>query len=618
MKKIISFAAATICSLLVTVNAFAEPILLSYDGKVVEYKGDILSLRINGETVNSAVKPVVMNDRTLVPARAVFEKMGANVDWLADQQKVLVSLNSFKVELKLNDNTALVNGNPVAMDVPAKLINDSTMIPARFVAEQLNMKVGWKEQEKTVSIDNSSLQGITVDPAVDGNTVNINLDYFQNYKIFTLKNPDRIVIDFPNVKGPASLKKVDVYSGALNDVRYANFQDSTGYSAARVVLDVASTATYKADKLDSKLVVSLTGNGASVTPTPAPTPTPTPVTTPSTTPPSGTSPVTTPKPPVTPTPTAGALTFPQATPVTSLNGITYNISGDRVYFKMTGDLAYLPSQDVKKYYDWYENDGKKYVMRYKKELANLGEGVMKINDSYFDTVQFIKDDGAGYSEIIFNCKAKLTFQTFQRFDYGTNNYIDTVIDVFTPAVAGQKLVVIDPGHGGFEVGAVNGGLAEEHLNLDISLRVNDLLKAKGVKTYLVRGDDSYVDLYERAILANKMNAKLFVCIHNNSFNGSAYGTETLYYTGQQTGFTGKTLAQTIQNKLVNALGVYDRGIVERPNLVVLNRTLMPASLVEVGFIDNAAEKANLQNADYRQKAAQAICDGIIESLQYVK
>lgn len=616
MKRIISFATAAICTLLLTVNVFAEPILLSYDGKVVEYKGDILSLRINGEAVNSNVKPVVLNDRTLVPARAVFEKMGANVDWIGDQQKVLVSLNNFKVELKLDDKTALVNGNQVSMDVPAKLINDSTMIPARFVAEQLNMKVGWREQEKIVSIDNSTLKGITVDPTVGGNVVNINLDYFQNYKVFTLKNPDRIVIDFPNVNGPASLKKIDVNSGALNDVRYANFQDSTGYSAARVVLDVAPDATYKADKVDSKLVVSLTGNGAGVTPTPAPTPIPTP--TPTTTPSSGNTPVTTPKPSQTPTPTTGPLTFSLSKPVTSLNGITYNISGDRVYFKMTGDLAYMPSQDVKKYYDWYTNDGKQYVMRYKKELADLGEGVMNINDSYFDTVQFVKDDGTGYSEIIFNCKTKLTFQTFQRFDYGSNNYIDTVIDVFAPATDAQKLVVIDPGHGGFELGAVSDGLIEKHLNLDISLRVNNLLKAKGVKTYIIRGDDSYVDLYERAILANKLNAKLFLCVHNNSFNGSAYGTESLYYTGQQTGFTGKTFAQTIQNKLVNALGVYNRGIVERPNLVVLNRTLMPASLVEVGFIDNAAEKANLLNADYRQKAAQAICDAIIESLQNVK
>jgi len=618
MKKIISFATAAICLLLTTVNTFAEPILLSYDGKVVEYKGDTLSLRVNGETVNSNVKPIVMNDRTLVPARAVFEKMGANVDWLADQQKVFVSLNSFKVELKLNDKTALVNGAPVALDVPAKLINDSTMIPARFVAEQLNMKVGWKEQERTVSIDNSALQDIAVEPAADGNIVNINLDYFQNYKIFTLKNPDRIVIDFPNVTGPASLKKVDVYSGALNDVRYASFKDGSGYSAARVVLDVSPEATYKVDKLDSKLVVHLTGNGASVTPAPTPSPTPVPTTTPTPTPSptTGNQPVVTPKPPQTPAPTP--VTYALSKPVSSFNSVTYNISGDRVYFKLTGDLAYLPSQDQKKYYDWYANGDKQYVMRYKKDLANLGDGVWNINDNFFDTVEFVKDDGTGYSKIIFNCKTKLTFQTFQRFDYVSNNYIDTVIDVFIPSTAGQKLVVIDPGHGGFETGAYYDSLAEKHLNLDIAIRLNNLLKAKGVKTYILRNDDSYVDLYERAILANKMNASLFVSIHNNSFNGSAYGTETLYYTGVQTGFTGKTLAQKIQNKLVSALGVYDRGIKERPNLVVLNRTLMPSSLVEVGFMDNSAEKANLMNADYRQKSAQAICDAIVESLPNVK
>jgi N-acetylmuramoyl-L-alanine amidase len=129
---------------------------------------------------------------------------------------------------------------------------------------------------------------------------------------------------------------------------------------------------------------------------------------------------------------------------------------------------------------------------------------------------------------------------------------------------------------------------------------------------MTRGDDSYVDLYERAILANNLNAKLFVSIHNNSFNGSAYGTETLYYSPSSG--SSKTIAAVIQAKLINTLGSYDRGIVSRPNLVVLNTTKMPAVLTEVGFMDNPDEKAKLMSDDYKQKAAQAICDGIIASL----
>jgi len=587
-----------------TINAFAAPLLLSYDGKVVEYNGQILSLKVNGDTVQSNVSPIILDDRTLVPARAIFEKLGASVDWSAEQQKVFVSLNNFKVELKLNDTNALVNGNSVTMDVPAKLINDSTMIPARFVAEQLNMKVGWIQNENLVSIDNSKLSNIVVEPSKDGNIVNINLDFFQNYKVFTLQNPARIVIDFPNINAPVAQQKIDVNSGTLQDVRFAKFQDSTGYSAARVVMDIDPTTTYKVDKNGTKLVVSLTGPAVSTTPRPSP----------------STAPVTTPTP--TPTTTPTIITVPTPTSITGIkfNNVTYSVYGDRVYFKLNnGDLAYLPSQDQKKYFDFYENDGNRYVIRYKKELADLGEGVMNINDSFFSTVEFIKDDGQGYSRIIFNCKAQLTFQTFQRVNYDNNyNYIDTVIDVFVPYKLADKLVVIDPGHGGFETGAYSSGLAEKNLNLDIALKVNNLLKAKGVKTYIIRSEDTYVDLYERAILANKMNASLFVSIHNNSFNGSAYGTESLYYTAAQSGFTSKKFAEILQNKMVSYLGTNDRGVIIRPNLVVLNRTQMLATLVEVGFIDNADEKANLMRDDYKQKAAQAICDGIIESLSKIK
>lgn len=613
MKKVWSVLIFILCFIFLTMNVFAEPISLSYDGKVVEYNGKVLSLKINGEDVQSSVAPIVLNDRTMVPARAVFEKIGASVDWSAEQQKVYVALNNYKVELKLDDTTALVNGSPVTMDVPAKLINERTMIPARFVAEQLNMKVGWEQNSNLVSIDNSQIKDISVEPTASGSVVKINLDFFQNYKVFTLKNPDRIVIDFPNVNTSTSQKTIDINSGAVRDVRYAKFKDATGYSAARVVLDVDSSITYTVEKSDNTLLVYLTGQ-ISTTPTPSPSPTPSQTT------------GTTPSPSASPAPSSTPINIPVFTPkapvyyankpVVSFNNVTYNISGDRVYFKLTnGDLAGVPYEEIKKYTDAYENDGKKYIMTYKKELANLGEGVMKINDGLIDTVEFIKDDGNGNSKIIFNCKTKLIFKTFQRFNYGNNGYIDTVIDVLKPYTAADKLVVIDPGHGGLETGATSGGLAEQHLNLDISLRVYKLLKEKGVNVFLIRNDDTYVDLYERAILANTMNASLFVSIHNNSFNGSAYGTETLYYNNSpKTGFTSYDLATILQRNLISNLYSYNRGLKERPGLVVLNRTLMPAALVEVGFVDNEGERNYLMKEDFRQSAAKGICDGIIEGL----
>ena len=101
--------------------------------------------------------------------------------------------------------------------------------------------------------------------------------------------------------------------------------------------------------------------------------------------------------------------------------------------------------------------------------------------------------------------------------------------------AKEKLVVIDPGHGGDEVGseAKQDGRTiaqEKDINLAISLKLNALLKQAGVKTYMTREDDSTVGLFDRPEIANNLNADLFVSVHSNSFTSpDAYGTETLYY-----------------------------------------------------------------------------------------
>jgi N-acetylmuramoyl-L-alanine amidase len=111
---------------------------------------------------------------------------------------------------------------------------------------------------------------------------------------------------------------------------------------------------------------------------------------------------------------------------------------------------------------------------------------------------------------------------------------------------------------------------------------------------MTRADDSYPTLQGRADIANAAKASLFVSIHNNAHSDSATsGTET-YYAGTPESYSseGKLLAEAIQRKLIAALGSKDRGAKTHWNeLVVLVKTQMPAALVEVGFLSNAAEEA---------------------------
>jgi N-acetylmuramoyl-L-alanine amidase len=175
------------------------------------------------------------------------------------------------------------------------------------------------------------------------------------------------------------------------------------------------------------------------------------------------------------------------------------------------------------------------------------------------------------------------------------------------------VVVIDPGHGGKMSGAVHSGVKEKDLNLDIAKRLNTLLREQGIETYMTRNDDRHVDLYPRADLANRLNADLFVSIHNNAGSSSMSGSMTLYYPGGS-GFTSKTFASIMQKELVNNLGTRNLGIIPRPNLAVLRRTKMPAVLVEVAFMTNSSDMKKLKTADFRQAAAESIRDGIIKAL----
>jgi N-acetylmuramoyl-L-alanine amidase len=180
---------------------------------------------------------------------------------------------------------------------------------------------------------------------------------------------------------------------------------------------------------------------------------------------------------------------------------------------------------------------------------------------------------------------------------------------------GPPLVCLDPGHGGSDTGAIGvTGLKEKDANLAIALEADKFLRQAGVATLMTRTGDTYPTLAERAQMANDANANLFVSIHNNASSDSASkGTETFYQgTPEDYSVEGKKLAEAIQKRLVGALGSRDRGArTHWLSLYVLNHTVMPAALVEVGFLTNAEEEAKLRDPAYRAKAGKAIAEGIL-------
>lgn len=385
---------------------------------------------------------------------------------------------------------------------------------------------------------------------------------YDGYNVSRLTDPDRIVIDVPNLSVPADQQSITTNSSFVRDVRTS----ATDPAATRIVLDTVGQPQYRVEE------------------------------------------------------TADQLAIITEAPV--LENLIYHNSGDSIYLSLNGakltEITASQSTDIFAgetaedrllkllYTDGYDNTQIRYSMTFPSSLADLGSGLLQINDGVMSSIEITNDTNNQTTSISFNAKSRFVYETISNPETNT-----TEISILKPYAEKDRLVVIDAGHGGSDPGAQSTGLVEKNLNLKIALKVNDILKSKNIKTYMTRDDDTFIPLKSRSEIANNLNAALFLSVHNNAYNSSEFGTETLYYPGE----TGKSYAKTIQDTLVNALGTFDRGIIQRPNLVVLNSTKMPAVIAEIAFLTNTDDRAKLNDEAFIEKAAQALADGVINALQ---
>lgn len=198
----------------------------------------------------------------------------------------------------------------------------------------------------------------------------------------------------------------------------------------------------------------------------------------------------------------------------------------------------------------------------------------------------------------------------------TSNISDdkTVLTIVfgTPSeIVEKKLIVLDPGHGGKDPGAIITDLYEKVLNLDIAKRVQALLKAdERFEVYMTRETDVFIELLDRAKLANDKDADLFVSIHNNSMPKGFSGTMVLYNASKNA--ENKTLADVFQAVVGKVGGLKGIGTRSREDLVVLKNIEVPGVLVEVACMSNLADRRELRKESFKQNIAQAVYDAIVE------
>jgi len=186
-----------------------------------------------------------------------------------------------------------------------------------------------------------------------------------------------------------------------------------------------------------------------------------------------------------------------------------------------------------------------------------------------------------------------------------NDPVIAIEPVKPQKVSDRYYIVIDPGHGGSDCGATRNGIYEKNITLDVSKRVTELLRKKGYDVRMTRENDQTVSLQDRVEFSENIDPDAFVSIHVNSSNSAApNGLETHYYKENSL-----QLAKTVHASMLNHISANNRGLF-KSKFYVINHTTAPAILVEIGFISNASERAQLVSESRKQATAKAIAEGI--------
>lgn len=672
-KYIIAFLIILVMSVFsVAAYGATTSLKITYDGKSYNYSAEEVSIVVNGTKITEYnMPPIILESRTLVPARAVFEALGADVAWNAESKEVYIVRGGDIVTIQINNSMGTKNGEAFVMDVAPKIINNSTMIPVRAVSEAIGCDVSWNGDTRTVSIADKVEEPPVVDTGGNDGQYNDSLISLRSVsvpasstsaQVFTINasgkiekydvlevGGDRIAIDIYDAQiNMAGNSKSVTTSPYVKNIRWAQNQTSPVY-IARVVFDLNTMADYEVSISADKKSISLSYTENKITSLKAENS-------------KGIDYITisgdsAPDAEMTfmSNPNRVVLDIPYAVSnlkntysasslqwVSSIRTSQYNESTVRIVLEVESGVEAEISNDgsntqVLIYKSTVENI--KYtnndVLVLTKGSKSISAKDIKTQDKYMNGEYRIILPGDyesvyGYGRLRIGSEfasgiylgnesgnTVITIDEERIFEVNIReDSYNVYIELLDPRDVYDFVVVVDAGHGSKDPGTSGNGIIEKTLNLDILLKLKSMLDSNSsIKTYYTRTSDTYPENIYRAFMANNA-ADLFVSIHHNaSVSESPNGTETLYAvhsTDKGSGLTSKRAAEIIHEYVTDALGTYDRGIKERPDLIVLNQTTVPAVLVEAAFLSNGEDAEKMKNEYYKLAEAQAIYDAICE------
>ncbi|MEN6391537.1 MAG: N-acetylmuramoyl-L-alanine amidase [Syntrophomonas sp.] len=604
-----------------------------------------IKVYVNGTLQHFDVDPIIENGRTMVPMSAIFKSMGANVSWNPNTQTVTASKSGSIVSLTIGSTTALIEGQARRLDVPAKILNGRTLVPLAFVGSAYGGRVAWDPDQRQVEVicppnPDDSLYAVVMDEdnvnlrtsasssadkvgtAARGEQFGVSVEengwYQVNYwgkeawvagwLVSPVWRSASSGTSAPsnNTSQPSnntSPSKPVVSAGKELTISFA--KDSSGFDLTMTspvgskaqVSEAAGTITYSFSdcslKSDYNGKEDLNGASLTVTGTNVGSGVQVRVAMPSTMTYKKTS-------------TANVQSLHIYNYIVSVSRTTFNASGENITINTALGHSYSQQQS-----------GNTMVIT----LPGVAKGLAQSSYAYSSqSLQSMsigqQNDASGTPTTVITVQTKAA----AKFSIGStdDDQVLHILFINTSDIPPRNsLVVLDPGHGGSEVGSCGDYTQEKDINLAITLKVGAILTQKGIKVEYTRKTDSTVALSDRGPMANLQNAALFVSIHSNAVeNSEAQGTETWFWapSSNPTLYMQKDerekLATAIQDRLAAALGRPDRGVKSYQNLCVLRTAEMPCALAEVAFLSNPEEERLLNQDSFQNLAAKAIAEGI--------
>ncbi len=600
---------------------------------------------------------IIMDKKVMIPLRPLGEGLGYDITWDMKTQTMALIKENKSLSFMINKDKAIVDGKELKMDEKTLMTGGRAYVSMTFLEKVMDYGFQYSEEAKKLTVKGkevpaiiSKVQDISYDEESGYPQLYISADNPVEYNAFTLDNPDRMVIDINNAIADTDFEVKEINSGEIIGVRIGQFSNQP--KIVRVVVDLKNKkkamVTQSTDKKNISLayaniiqpitiekegycdVITIKGSQAVD---------------------SQLFSLNNPDRIVIDVQQAVLDSEKQSIPLNNSSIIKSVRTGqfDVGTARIVVDLGKSAFYDIKNEgneskiyisdipfsfmgYDKYYNssyitmnpndevdfktdfDKKKNILKVEinKDIEYENE-LYEINDNLLEYIKLSKTQQKK------NIITKAEFKLKEKVEYEILSPSDSKLIklklTYIPTTPRDVMVVIDAGHGGKDPGAkAVDGTYEKNYNIDVARRLDKKLKELGFSTIMTREEDIYTTLQERTDAANWNYADFFISIHFNAYMNKAKGIETLYYPNTPTeaySINNKDIASIFQEEILKALKRPSRGVISRPDLFVLNKTKMPAMLMELGFLTNKEELSFIKKESYRENAANALATSLL-------